>query len=838
MEGRVSFLGQEVDMKNQFSYWLVGMMLYSPIVHSEKYTFDADLLGLSGGSADITVFNDGGQLPGTYSTDIIVNNSYIMTEDITFLAKSEIAGHPILFPCLSIEMLSKYGILTDNYPGLKDNKTNCAILSAIQNLSYKMNVATQELHLSVPQVAIRKSLKGIAPVELWDEGINAFRFNYSANISQTSYKNNSDKKSQGLWLMLQPGINFEEWRFRNQSVWQKNASSPSNFSIVSSYAERDFNAIKSQIVIGEKSPGAELFDSFNFRGIMLGTNDRMMPFYYREFGPIIRGVAETQTRVTVSQNGNSLYSEVLPPGPYVIDDLLVTGQSGELLVTTEDINGYRNQKIVVWQSPAIAVKENYFRYDIMAGEYIPTDIQKKNEKIAQLTMIYGLPLDMTAYGGVRKTGNFLSYLSGGGISLGKAGSFSLDRTTSVQKDGAYTQRGYLQRFRYSGLYNDSRTSFIATASYSPSKSYRTLDESMLGECNASNTTCGQRGVSKRLDLNMRQTLTQRVNIYASYSSHETHNNFKNVSSGAGISTLIPYLGYVSGDYFEHKMKDNMGVKKTDRVLTASVNIPLTWFSSQKVASSMRILSSGNRTTYDTGINGSTVDQKFSWNINQLRTVEDKYNDTSTYAHTAITSKYNDTEMFLSTGNGWKQYGAGINGGLVMHSKGITASKSLGETIALIDTNGAKHVSILSANDVETDSSGYAVIPYLSPYQVNTIEVDPTSLQENDDILQTDINVVPTSGAIVHASFINQTGNRLLITLKTASGKKVPFGAIAALNEREGVTGIVDEHGQLYMSGMPDKGQINVRMREATCNVNYKLKKDIKIGLHTLNLNCD
>ena len=825
-------------MKNKFSHWLLGVMLYSPLVHSEKYIFDAGLLGLLGESADVSVFNDGGQLPGTYSTDVIVNNSYIMTENITFLAKNDIAGHSTLFPCLSIEMLSKYGILTDNYPDLTDNKTNCAILSAIQDLSYKMNVATQELNLSVPQIAIKRSLKGIAPIELWDKGINAFRFNYNANISLTSYKNHSDKKSDSLWVLLQPGINWEQWRLRNQSTWQKNASSASNFRLVSSYAERDINKLKSQIVIGEKTPGSDLFDSFNFRGVMLGTNDRMMPSYYREFGPVIRGVAETQTRVTVSQNGNSLYSEVFPPGPYVIDDLSVAGQSGELLVTTEDINGFRNQHTVVWQSPAIAVRENYFRYDFLVGEYIPADSRIKNTNISQLTMIYGLPLDMTVYGGVRKSSNFLSYLGGGGISLGKVGSLSLDRTTSLYKDGSHTQRGQIQRFRYSGLYNDSSTSLIATASYSPSKGYRSLDESMLEECNGSNTTCGQRGVSKRLDLNIRQTVIQGLNVYASYSAHETHNKFKNSSSGAGVSTLVPYLGYLSGDYYEYRRKDNMGVRKTDRVLSASLNIPLTWFTSQRVATSFRMQNSGKRSTYDTGINGSTLEQNFNWNINQLRTAGTKDSETSTYAYAALANQHNDTEVFLSTSNSWKQYGGGIRGGLVLHSRGITASKTLGETIALIDTNGAEHVSIISANDVKTDTTGYAVVPYLSPYQINTIEVDPTSLQEDDDILQTDIDIVPTSGAIAHVSFVNQTGNRLLINLKTSSGKEVPFGAIATLNELEGVTGIVDEHGQIYMSGMPDKGQINVRMRETTCKANYELKKDIKIGLHTLNLNCE
>ncbi|WMC28626.1 fimbria/pilus outer membrane usher protein (plasmid) [Salmonella enterica subsp. enterica serovar 4,12:i:-] len=49
-----------------------------------------------------------------------------------------------------------------------------------------------------------------------------------------------------------------------------------------------------------------------------------MPAYHR--------VANSTSRVTISQNGYAVYSKVVPPGPYQLDDVRSVG-NGDLVVT-------------------------------------------------------------------------------------------------------------------------------------------------------------------------------------------------------------------------------------------------------------------------------------------------------------------------------------------------------------------------------------------------------------------------------------------------------------------------------------------------------------------------
>lgn len=68
--------------------------------------------------------------------------------------------------------------------------------------------------------------------------------------------------------------------------------------------------------------------------------------------------------------------------------------------------------------------------------------------------------------------------------------------------------------------------------------------------------------------------------------------------------------------------------------------------------------------------------------------------------------------------------------------------------------------------------------------------------------------MPTEGAIIPASFATRVGGRALITLTQVNGKPVPFGAVASLVGQEDTrwdTGIVGDSGDVYMSGLPEKG---------------------------------
>lgn len=54
----------------------------------------------------------------------------------------------------------------------------------------------------------------------------------------------------------------------------------------------------------------------------------MLPSSMRGFAPEINGIAQSNARITVSQNGNVVYQTYVAPGPFSIKDLYPTGSSG------------------------------------------------------------------------------------------------------------------------------------------------------------------------------------------------------------------------------------------------------------------------------------------------------------------------------------------------------------------------------------------------------------------------------------------------------------------------------------------------------------------------------
>ncbi|WP_273746768.1 fimbria/pilus outer membrane usher protein, partial [Morganella morganii] len=76
---------------------------------------------------------------------------------------------------------------------------------------------------------------------------------------------------------------------------------------------------------------------------------------------------------------------------------------------------------------------------------------------------------------------------------------------------------------------------------------------------------------------------------------------------------------------------------------------------------------------------------------------------------------------------------------------------------------------------------YAVVPYLTPYQESNIQLRPDTLPDDVELESNSHKVVPTRGAIVRARFTTAVGKRLMMTLKDAQGKPVPFGAIVSQN---------------------------------------------------------
>ena len=71
-----------------------------------------------------------------------------------------------------------------------------------------------------------------------------------------------------------------------------------------------------------------------------------------------------------------------------------------------------------------------------------------------------------------------------------------------------------------------------------------------------------------------------------------------------------------------------------------------------------------------------------------------------------------------------------------------------------------------------------MVPYRHDLSPNRMALDVNSMADDVDIDDAVVNVVPTQGALVLASFKARVGERALLTL-LHNGQPVPFGATAS-----------------------------------------------------------
>lgn len=159
----------------------------------------------------------------------------------------------------------------------------------------------------------------------------------------------------------------------------------------------------------------------------------------------------------------------------------------------------------------------------------------------------------------------------------------------------------------------------------------------------------------------------------------------------------------------------------------------------------------------------------------------------------------------------------------IHADGITFGQPLGDTMVLVKAPGADNVKIENQTGIHTDWRGYAILPFATEYRENRVALNANSLADNVELDETVVTVIPTHGAIARATFNAQIGGKVLMTLKYGN-KSVPFGAIVTHGENKNGS-IVAENGQVYLTGLPQSGQLQVswgKDKNSNCIVEYKL----------------
>lgn len=798
--------------------WILPSALYA-----SDY-FDPAFLETGGAprtAVDLSLFeNKESQTPGVYRVDLFLNNKMFDTRDITFRLEENAQHKNILAPCLSEETLQSFGVKTAAFPLLRDDTQGCANLSAIPLASSEFDFSEQALRLSIPQAALDSHAHGYIDPARREQGIPGLMLSY--NYSGATWTSHNGTGTDSQYLSLRPGLNVGPWRLRNFSTWSNSQGQAGRWESVYTYLQRDISALNSQLIVGDNSSTAEVFDSTPFRGVQLYSDEQMLPGSLRGYAPVIRGIARTNAQITIFQNGYSIYQSYVPPGEFVINDLYL-GSSGELKVVVKEADGSEQVSLVPYASLAVMQREGQYKYEVISGSYRSSSSDAENALFSQGSLIYGLPWETSIYGGMQAASQYQSLLFGMGKNMGDFGALSFDITQAwATTKQAEKNRGQSLRLRYNKNLLSTGTN-VAIAGYR----YSTSDFYTLGETLSSYHSQPSRLDRRRsrTELTLNQNLGENLGyLSAMLVSEDYHTSQKRTISATlgygnswnGISYSLNY-----NHYLNVTKEDNQRLYNQDNLFSLSVSVPLDkWLRSTRAGytfSAAEKRSPG----HSVSLSGSALeDNNLNWSVQQ------NINPGSQANSSDASLSYNGRYAQVGAGYGYSRDAQRLNyslrGGVLVHPHGVTLAQSLGETVALVEAPDAAGVSVRNHTGVRTDPWGYAVVPYLTPYQESNIQLRPDTLPDDVELESNSHKVVPTRGAIVRARFTTAVGKRLMMTLKDAQGKPVPFGAIVSQNT---TTSIVGDEGSVFLTGMAEKGTLDVswgKKPDQRCQVHYQL----------------
>ncbi|WP_417316277.1 fimbrial biogenesis usher protein [Enterobacter sp.] len=828
----------------------------------ESYFNPAFLSDETANVADLSRFEKGHhQAPGVYRVDIWLNDDFFATQDVNFESATEkvqpLAGG--LSPCITRGMLERFGVNLTAFPELAEaDKQSCVPLqTAIPGSEIAFNFASLRLNINLPQVAMQNSVRGYIPPEQWDEGITAALFNYS-------FTGNRGSEDDSYYLNLQSGLNYGAWRLRNNGAWRYssgNSSHSSRWQNIGTSLQRTVIPLRSDLVLGDSNTGNDVFDSMGFRGARLYSSDSMYPDSMQGYAPTVRGIARTPAKVVIRQNGYVIYQSYVQAGAFAISDLNPTSSSGDLDVTVEEKDGSQQRYSVPYSTVPLLQREGRLKYDVVTGNYRSGNKDQDRPYFTQGTLIAGLPEGYTAYGGTQLASDYTALALGLGKNLGDWGAVSFDITharSQLADDSRH--EGQSLRFLYAKSLNGFGTNFQLLGYRYSTKGFYTLDDvawrSMEGY--QYSDTKDENGVPEvqsyhnlrwnkkgRLQVNISQSLGDYGSMYLS-GSEQSYWGTSDVSAWYQLG----YAGGFKGVSYSLSWSWNqaLGMSGTDKIISFNVSVPLSLFTGhgyhretaidRAYATTSVSRNSEGESSWQAGVSGTLLeDRNLNYSVMQGHS---SHNGASGNA----TANWQATYGTLGAGYNYSHNQHDLNwqlsGGIVGHADGVTFSQPLGDTNVLIKAPGASGVSVENQTGVKTDWRGYAVMPYATVYRYNRIALNTDTMSNSIDIEDNVSSVVPTKGALVRANFDAHVGVRALFTVLRAN-QPAPFGAVVRENT-SGVTSMVGDEGQIYLSGLPLVGELLVQWgngANSQCRAPYSLpEKSLQQAITLKELRCE
>lgn len=651
---------------------------------------------------------------------------------------------------------------------------------------------TGEVKLLVPVKALQ-----VAPSDLsaFTRGGVAGLLNYDV---QGLYNQFNGQRSEYVSANTELGVNAGDWVLRSRQFYSS-IQGKATLQHQEAYAQRTFSDHQAIFQLGQINLSNPVLAGARVTGVQwmnepalgsVGNSAR------------VAGIAATQARVDVRQNGVLIYSTVVPAGPFELGNIPQLDRRRDLEVTVIEADGQRRTFTVLAATLGLDLPSSGFAFGL--GQV--RDSGRSNDEPWVLSAGGSHPLALNT-----------SLSSGALLAQGyNAGGVGL----ALEPWSGSRLQGLLQVANAS---DPGSTGWQSTVSLT-----QPLGANWSALLSAGRQTYGYRDL---IDIGWKDNSGRDSRLRDQYA--------------LGLSWAHPWLGSLSGTYSAATAFDgqrsgraqlNWGRRLGPASLTAtgqwqtagygglgnafylSASLPLgdgvNWRSTARHDSNGTRLGTGlqgrwdERTQYRVAAERSSRDGELSYNGGVSRLTRAAQLDVG----------------YASYGRDSQGYSVAARGAVVGHEDGLTFSPyALQDTFGLLSLGDVPGVRIdTPGGSVWTDSRGRAVLPQLAPFGRSNVQVATASLPRNVDVQQGTAMIQAARGAIPRVSFPVSVTRRVLLQVLDEVGRRLKQGA-GVTDEQGLLVTLVQEDGAVFVPNLYASPRLWSRtVDDQVCELHFEL----------------
>jgi len=659
----------------------------------------------------------------------------------------------------------------------------------------RLQPALQRVALVVPAEAIDDSAPALDS-SAFQGGGSAALLNYDLSASQTR---GYGQRRETFSAFTETGFNTAGWMVRSHQTFNTDAGR-GRLRNVDAYAQHRLGRTR-LLQVGDIQVMNPLLPAGFIRGVQV-LPDTALQASTPATRALVEGVAASEARVEIRQNGVLLYSTLVPPGPFALGGFALNSAAADLEVSVQEAEGTRRFLVsaVGFQHASMSAPGS----SIALGQR--RTLGSREHADAEMLLAASTAFRVPGADAVISAGSLLSerYQSAG-LGLDQALHGPFDAVLSVRGVGALVSPDQHPGKRRRGSRIELRLSgSVGNASANIGISRRTagfldIDELPL-----------EAGVVDRR-VRWQAALGAGWNsplLGAFRLTHQPRLDFAGERSSRSLVSWSRRLG--SGDLrasVELNHGARTGFAQDPKTVYVSWSMPLgpgyTRVNLRSRSSTMqRTLSVGAPLGRD-GTWRASVDSSSDQPGSRLAAGMD------TGLHAGRFSAN------VTYGGGYRSLGAQFSGGVVAHADGLTfSSQRVQDTFGVVQVGDVPGVRVSTdGGDVWTDRHGRAVLARVAPYRNSRVQVDTRTIPRDLDLASGVAVLQMQRGSVGRVAFAAQRSRRLLLRATDAAGQPLAKG-LSVLAAGNFLTVVVDS-GRVYLSDYQPDIPLQVHLPDGT-----------------------